>query len=185
MSDLPDLNKLDELLTRRKSHSKPQVMSIFFIFWGVMNIVGVWLFELFFYSGFFWLVWIPTGVLFQVILIRLKFTLRGIKLWTLDYIPWIFAFALSGLPFLCYIFPFLMHLYPDYLIFPLCGAWMGFTSLSVGLVLGRPSIIFSGFVFFLGIPAHLLFPTQSAIVFSLISFFSLIIPGVWSIYEER
>ena len=118
---------------------KKEPLGIFYAFWGVMNIVGVWIFTLVWPSGLFWLVWIPIGLVLMAALAQWRVRALGRRMWRGNDVPWIWTAILLAMPLLFLVFPDL-GLYPYSWIFPLTAAWVALGLFATGVHARRPSI---------------------------------------------
>jgi len=177
--------RLDDLVQTLDHDDKKDTLGFFYVFWGIMNTLGVWIFTLVWYSIAFWVVWILCGIVLMMVMVQGKIRrdgrvrLRGLTL------PRIWFALLAVLPILIWLFPEVLHLYPYDWIFPLTTGWVALGIYATGAYSGRASIAWGALGFGVASVLFPLFPSEGAWIFTIANVFGLILPGLVSSYEER
>ena len=177
--------RLDDLVQTLDHEGKKDSLGFFYVFWGVMNTLGVWIFSLVWFSFLFWVVWIPCGIVLMMVMVQGKIRHDGRVLLTGININRIWLSLLAVLPLLIWLFPVVLGLYSPDWIFSLTTGWIALGLYTTGAYAGRPSIAWGALGF--GVAAILFpfFPNDGAWIFTIANVFGLILPGLVSSYEER
>jgi len=177
--------RLDTLIDSLDLHERKDTLGFFYLFWGIMNTLGVWIFTLVWYSTLFWVVWIPCGVVIMMVMIHFKVRREGRVLLKGMTIPHIWFALLAVLPLLIWVFPDLLHLYSTDWIFPLTSAWITLGIYATGAYVRRASIAWGSLAFGIAAVLFLVFPGYEPWVFTGANVFGLIVPGLVSSHEEQ
>jgi len=178
-------DKLEQLLSLRQKASRRDKMGIIYAFWGLYNTLGVWVFHLVWYNALFWLFWIPFGIVIQTILVSVQKTSGQGPIWDRIFVAKVWVSSLVLLPFLVYIFPFLFHLYPTDLIFPVALLWVGVTLYVAGVFSRQIQVSLAALLWVAMAPVILVFPGHAVWLFTALNVVGLALPGLWSLREER
>jgi hypothetical protein len=177
--------RLGTLIDSLDLHDNRDTVGIFYVFWGVMNVLGVWIFTLVWSSAAFWVVWIPCGVVIMMAMLQVKFRREGRVLFKAMTIPYIWVALLAVLPLLIWVFPEVLHLYPLSRVFSLTAAWVTMGIYATGAYLGRPVIAWGSLAFGLAAVLFFLLPEYDPWIFTGANTLGLIVPGLVSHLEER
>lgn len=178
-------DQLDTLIGSLDLQEKKETLGFFYVFWGIMNTLGVWIFTLVWYSTLFWVVWLSCGVVIMTVLIHFKVRRDGRVLLNGMTIPHIWFALLPVLPLLIWVFPDLLHLYSTDWVFSLTAAWITLGIYATGAYVRRPAIAWGSLAFGAASVLFLLFPGWEPWIFTGANVFGLIGPGLVSSYEER
>jgi len=182
---MSDSDRLGKLIRRRDQESQKDILSLLYIFWGVMNILGVWINVLVWYSTLFWAFWIPAGIVMMSAIIYWRTKDLGRSLWDRIVVPQIWISSLAVLPFYIWVFPEVLHLYSHEWIFPITSAWIALSMYATGVFNKQLSIAIGSLAFWLTAPLYLIFPGEGHWIFTLASVLGLIVPGLVSSYGKR
>jgi len=175
-----DPQRLDALVNRRDQEAQKDVLGILYVFWAVMNILGVWINVLVWESTLFWAFWIPVGLVLMSALIYWKTKDLGRSLWDRIVVPQIWVSTLVFLPFFIWVFPDVLHLYSHIWVFPLTSAWVALSLYAVGVFNKQRSLALGALAFWVAAPAFLLFPPLGPWIFTGVNVLGLLIPGLVS-----
>lgn len=177
--------RLDTLIDSLDFNESKDAVGFFYLFWGVMNTLGGWIFTLVWYSTAFWVVWIPCGVVIMMVLLHFKIRREGRLLFKGMTIPHIWMALLAALPILIWVFPELLHLYPTEWIFSLTSGWITIGIYATGAYLRRPVIAWGSLAFGLAAVLFFVLPGYEAWIFTGANALGLIVPGWVSDLEEK
>ncbi|MGA2142116.1 MAG: hypothetical protein ABSG94_06790 [Brevinematales bacterium] len=177
-------NQFKELIEKRNARGK-MAGGEMFAFWGILNLISYFIFILLWHSDFVWPVMIIIGMTIQVIYVRNLEKDKGYQLFWFKNTSQLWLFLVVLMPLIFYIFPFVLKMYKPMTIFPLIFLW-----LSAGLMIS--GIIVEQLCFKLGAAVMACAAVLTVLFFSLVLYIypvsillGLIIPGVWSRYEEN
>ncbi len=178
------VNKLKDLVNKRKSRGRiagGEIMS----FWGILIIAAMAVFTYMWPSTFVWVIALAAGIIAQISYFRLKASDSGFSLFWFGNLKYLWLFMLLLLPFLFYIFPFLLNVYPPRAINPLIFLWISIGMFASGLIVEHVSIITGGLILLLLSILSAVFIDYWTIIFYSGMISGVIIPGIWSRYEEK
>ncbi len=89
------------------------------------------------------------------------------------------------LPFIFFVFPFLMKKYDPWSIFPLISLWLSIGMFASGIIVNQISMKIGGFVFLISSVLIMKFLDLWFIFYPLSVVCGLIVPGIWSKYKEK
>lgn len=171
-------DRLDDLVQRRDQEAQKDVLGILYVFWAVMNILGVWINVLVWSSPLFWALWIPVGLVLMTAILYRKTNDLGRALWDRIAAPQIWIVTVACLPVFIWVFPEVLHLYPHRWIFPLTTAWVALSLYVVGVFNKQVSLSLGALAFGIAAPLFLLFPFQGPWIFTATNVLGLLIPGL-------
>lgn len=178
-------DRLDSLVHHRDTESQKDLLSLILIQWGLYNILGIWAYLLVWNSLLFWVFWTPTGILLMMGILRLKTQGLGRTLWDYRLLPPIWVANLSALPLLIWVFPGLLHLYPESWIYSLTSTWVSLALYATGVFTKRWPVALGALAYVVAAPAYLLFPDQASWIFTGANVLGLIVPGLVLRYDAR
>jgi len=182
---MSDPDRLGILIHRREQESQKDILGFLYIFWAVMNVLGVWINALVFYSTLFWAIWIPAGIVLMSALIYWKTKDLGRSLWDRQVVPQIWIWSLVVLPFYIWVFPDLLHLYPLIWVFPITSAWVALSMYATGVFNKQVSVALGSLAFWATAPLYLILPEQGHWIFTAANLLGLLVPGLVSSYGKR
>ena len=183
---MSDPDRLDTLVSHRDRDSQKVIFSFLYVFWGVVNILGVWINVLVWQSALFWVFWIPAGIVLMSAVIYWKIKdLLGRTLWDREVVPRIWVASLVALPFFIWVFPDVLQLYSYDWVFPITSAWVALSMYATGVFNRQLSVSLGSLVFWATSPVYLAFPDQGHWIFTGANVFGLILPGLAGSYGER
>ena len=182
---MSDSDRLGKLIHRRDQESQKDILGILYIFWGVMNILGVWINALVWYSTLFWALWIPAGIVLMSAIIYWKTKDLGRSLWDRIVVPQIWISSLLVLPFYIWVFPDVLHLYSYQWIFPIVSAWVALSMYATGVFNKQLSVSLGSLAFWVTAPLYLIFPAEGHWIFTGANVLGLLVPGLVSSHGER
>lgn len=177
---MSDPQKLDVLVNRRDHEAQKDVIGILYVFWSVMNTLGIWINVLVWTSMAFWAFWIPTGIMLMSAIIYGKTKDLGRRLWDRIVVPQIWVFTLILLPFFIWVFPSVLGIYSPRWVFSITSAWVATSLFTVGVFNKQRSLALGALAFWVAAPVFLLFPRQSPWIFTVANVLGLLIPGLVS-----
>jgi hypothetical protein len=182
---MSDHDKLGTLVQRRDQESQKDILGIIHVLWGVMNILGIWIMLLVWYSALFWVFWIPAGIVLMSAIIYGKTKDLGRSLWNRQVVPRIWVASLVVLPLYIWVFPDVLHLYSYTWIFPVTSAWVALSMYATGVFNKQWAVTLGSLAFWVTAPIYLLLPDQAPWIFTSANVFGLILPGLVSSYGQR
>lgn len=174
------------MLSRREARYRVAGGEIF-AGWGILNLIAMavqlWVWQ----SVFVWLLMIAIGIPLQSLYIRHLIRQQGDEgfqsFWG-QKMGELWVSFLILLTFLIYVFPFLLKLYPPELITVFVYFWLSLAMFYSSILTGQVSIRIGAAVFFLSGCIGALVGTNSPLPYALANILGLIVPGIWSKYEE-
>ena len=182
---MSDPDRLGNLVLRRDRESQKDILGVFYVLWGVMNILGSLIEAFVWPSTLFWVLWIGAGLILQYALVRWKVRSLGRSLWERRIVPRIWTGVLLFLPLLIWAFPDVWHVYPLGWINSIVSVWVALGLYATGVFTKRWVMTSGSVVMLLAAPAYFIFPDHSLWVFASANVLSLVIPGSVSIHDER
>lgn len=178
------MNKLQKLVKERKQRSKICGGEVFAI-WGGLNLIAFLVNQFLIDSLAVWLLMLVVGIMIQVFYgLNLKRNECRELFWTKN-INYLWLHLIVLLPLLFYVFPFLLKIYHAAAIFPLIALWLSLGMFLSGIMVEQKSMIAGSAVYVLTAVLMAFFPDRILIFYPASSVFGLIIPGIWSKYEEK
>jgi hypothetical protein len=178
-------DRLEVLLQNHGKREKNAGGEIF-AFWGTLNLLGLALSRAMSEKFFLiWLVLVPSGIVIQSLYIRYLYRHRGFKLFWEHRMTELWSIMLVLLPLFFYVFPVVMKLYQPKAIMSMVTLWLGLALLMSGIIVRQVSLKFGAFAMFTASLLLAYFPEQMYLLYTSAVIAGLIIPGVWSKYEER
>ena len=177
--------RLDTLIDSLDLNEQKEPLGFFYLFWGVMNTLGVWIFTLVWYSTAFWVVWIPCGLVIMSVILHVKMRREGRVLLNGITLPHVWFAILAVLPLLIWVFPDLLHLYSTTWIFSLTAGWITLGIYTTGAYVRRPAIAWGSLAFGAAAVLFQVLPGFEPYIFTGANVFGLIVPGLVSSHEER
>jgi hypothetical protein len=178
------LNQFNKLVEQRSARGKVVGGEIFAL-WGVLNLIAFFTDYYLWSSIFVWLIMILAGAVIQVVYFRFKVNKPGFRLFWVGIVNQLWLFMVILIPFIFYVFPFLLRIYSPEAIFPLIFLWLSAGLLVTGLIVEQPGFIFGGIATFAAAILLVVFMNSLLIIYPAAIVAGLIIPGIWSRYEEK
>jgi hypothetical protein len=178
------VEKLKKLVEKRKSMEKVAGGEIFAM-WGILNIIAFTVFNFIRYSILVWVVMISVGIITQILYVRYLESKSGFRLFWTNKINELWIYMIVLLPFIFFVFPFLLKIYDPWSIFPLISLWISIGMFASGIIVNQLSMKIGGFVFLISSILTVKFLDLWFIIYPASVVCGLIIPGIWSKYEEK
>jgi len=134
---MSDPDRLGTLVNSRDRESHKDILGLFYVQWGVMNIVGALIEAFVWHALLFWVVWIGAGLILQYALVRWKTRSLGRSLWERSIVPRIWLGVLLFLPLLIWAFPDVWHVYPFGWINSVVSVWVALGMYATGVFTRR------------------------------------------------
>jgi hypothetical protein len=178
------MDKLQKLVKDRKQRSKIAGGEVFAI-WGGLNLLAFFINQFLIDSVYVWLVMMVVGIIIQLVYGKyLKIGECKELFWTKN-INKLWLFLIFLFPVLFYVFPFLLKLYHPAAIFPLIALWISLGMFLSGMLIEQKSMLAGSGVYILTAVLMAFFSDKILIIYPLSTVFGLIVPGIWSKYEEK
>lgn len=177
-------NQFKDLIEKRNARGKTAGGEIF-AFWGVLNLISYFIFIFLWNSDFIWPIMIVIGITIQIFYVRrLEFD-KGYQLFWYKNVNWLWLFLVVLMPFLFYIFPFLLKMYPPMAIFPLIFLWLSAGLMITGILVEQLCFKLGALVMAFACIITVAFLNLVLVIYPAAIVLGLIIPGIWSRYEEN
>ncbi len=178
------VNQFEKLVEKRSARGKIAGGEVF-AFWGILNLIGYFTYFFLWTSIIVWVIMMVIGVIVQIFYVERIKKKDGYQLFWTGIINQLWLFILVLLPFLFYIFPFVFKIYSPIAIFPLIFLWLSIGSLITGLIVEQLSFTLGGLILFVSSILLVLFIDELIIIYPATITAGVIIPGIWSRYEEK
>jgi hypothetical protein len=177
-------SQFKELVEKRDARGKIAGGEMF-AFWGILNLVFYSIFIFLWRSEIVWPIMIVIGMAVQIFYVRRLENDSGFRLFWYKNTSQLWLFLVILMPFIFYIFPAVLKIYPEMAIYPLMFLW-----LSIGLMIS--GILVEQLCFKLGALVMACACIFTVMNFSMIKviypaavLLGLIVPGIWSRYEQK
>ncbi len=177
------IDKLRQLVEKRRSRGIAG--GEIFAMWGFLNLISFTIHYFFINSIIIWIVMLGIGIILQIFYVKFFLNNKGYQLFWFGKINNLWIFMLVLLPFIFIVFPFLLKLYTSYCIYPLILLWLSIGMFVSGLIVEQWSMKIAGMIFLASSILLSFFMDKWNIIYPLSIIFGLIIPGIWSKYEEK
>src|SRR5208283_3990667 len=117
------LNKIKDLVEKRKARVK-NTGGEMFAFWGTWALCGYFTYFFIWMSIFVWIIMILVGLAVQIIYVRYLETKAGYKIFWFGNASQFWVFNVVMMPFIFYIFPDLLKIYPSIATIPIMLLWL-------------------------------------------------------------
>jgi hypothetical protein len=180
-----DPERLGSLIEKREQESQKDVVSFLNVYWGVVNILGVWINTFVLTAAVFWAFWIPAGIVGMSAVLYWRLKDVGRSLWHRKFVPQIWVPSLFLLPLFIWLFPVVLHIYPVSWVFSIASGWVALSMYATGVFSKQPSVALGSLAFWASAPFYLVFPARAPWIFTLTNVLGLILPGLVGRHGQR
>ena len=180
-----DPERLGSLIEKREQESQKDVVGFLYLYWGAVNILGVWINTLVFEPAVFWAVWMPAGIVGMSALLYWRMKDEGRSLWHREFVPQIWVPSLLLLPVFIWVFPAVLNLYPLTWVFSIVSAWVALSMYATGVFSKQPSVALGSLAFWISAPFYLVDHRWAPWIFTAANVFGLILPGLVGRHGQR
>jgi MFS family permease len=177
-------NQFNKLIEKRKARGKKAGGEVF-AYWGILNLIAFFLFSYLWGSLYVWVIMIVLGIILQIIYVRRLQADQEYKLFWFGTINQLWIFMVVLMPFIFYVFPFLLNVYSPINIYPLLFLWLSIGMFISGILVGQLCFKLGGIIFLISCIVTVLFFDMLRVIYPVTMILGLVLPGIWSRYEEE